>query len=107
MQTETAVCNEEYMDVETTRFGVVRVESPLRISTRTVSSPALESQKAVAVPTMPPPMTTASAVWGNSSSLGVMILFISKPLLVLVDQEVVQSAFFLFLKKAFTLAAAA
>ena len=36
-----------------------------RISSSTVSSPARESQKAVATPTMPPPITTASAVAGQ------------------------------------------
>ena len=45
--------------------GVVSVDRPPRISTSTVSSPAFDSQKAVATPTMPPPMTTTSAVLGR------------------------------------------
>ena len=53
--------------------AVVSVDSPSRISTSTVSNPARESQKAVATPTMPPPMTTASAARGNVSSVGIKI----------------------------------
>ena len=42
--------------------AVVNVDNPSRISTRMVSRPAFESQKAVATPMIPPPITTTSAV---------------------------------------------
>ena len=54
-------------------MGVVSVERPSRISTRTVSSPAFDSQKAVATPTMPPPTTTTSAVFGIVAVSGTKI----------------------------------
>ncbi len=60
--------------------GVVNVERPSRISTKTTSNPALESQKAVAVPTIPPPITTTS-VLPKSGPAGVKIFPIFSDLL--------------------------
>ena len=60
--------------------AVVRVESPSRISRRMVLSPALESQKAVATPTMPPPMTTASAFVSVESGTKILRINHSSPL---------------------------
>ena len=54
-------------------WAEVRLPRSLRISSSTVSSPARESQKAVAAPTIPPPITTASAVAGQVSAVGVKI----------------------------------
>ena len=57
---------------------VVSVESPSRISTRMVDMPARESQKAVATPMIPPPMTTASAdSWLKLSGVSIFLMVAS------------------------------
>src|SRR5262249_62253349 len=48
--------------------GVVSVHSAARFSSRTTSNPAREAKNAVAAPTIPPPITTRSAVVGNASA---------------------------------------
>lgn len=52
---------------------MVRGARPSRFFNTRVFSPAREAQKAVAVPTMPPPMTITSAVAGKSLASGVAI----------------------------------
>ena len=61
---------ENLLNLARMEAGVVKVDKPSRISNTTVSNPALESQKAVATPTIPPPTTTTSAVQGKVTSVG-------------------------------------